>query len=149
MRALIQRVSAASVTIRTVKKCEIAAGLVDLIGFEQCDGQEDVKWLAKKLPDLRIFSDDNGLMNLSVKDINGSILVVSQFTLYASTKKGNRPSFIKAASPEKAIPLYNNFIDAISGECKEVCCGEFGADMKVALVNDGPVTIFMDTRDKE
>lgn len=149
MRALIQRVSEASVKIGSLKKCSIGRGLVVLLGIEDSDGAEDIKWLVKKIPDLRIFSDEKGLMNLSVRDINGGLMIVSQFTLHASTKKGNRPSFIKAARPEKAIPLYNDFLSGLYREHSMVCSGEFGADMKVALVNDGPVTILMDSKNRE
>lgn len=150
MRAIIQRVSQASVTIEGEVKSQIGPGLLILLGIEDTDGGEDIDWLTKKIAQLRIFGDENGLMNLSVQDIKGQIIVVSQFTLHASTKKGNRPSFIRAARPETAIPLYEQFVAAlraISG--LEVGTGEFGADMKVSLLNDGPVTIVMDTKAKE
>ncbi len=150
MRAIIQRVSQASVTIEGEVKSQIGPGLLILLGIEDTDGGEDIDWLTKKIAQLRIFGDENGLMNLSVQDIKGQIIVVSQFTLHASTKKGNRPSFIRAARPETAIPLYEQFVAAlraISG--LEVGTGKFGADMKVSLLNDGPVTIVMDTKAKE
>ncbi|MCB0521275.1 MAG: D-tyrosyl-tRNA(Tyr) deacylase [Lewinellaceae bacterium] len=150
MRAIIQRVSQASVTIEKEIKASIGPGLLILLGIEDADGQEDIDWLCKKIAQLRIFGDGNGQMNLSVQDIGGELIVVSQFTLHASTKKGNRPSFIKAARPEVAIPLYEKFVEtlrAMSG--LPVGTGQFGADMKVALVNDGPVTIAMDTKTKE
>lgn len=150
MRAVIQRVSEASVTINGAIKSKIGAGLLVLLGIEDADDQADIDWLCKKISQLRIFSDEAGLMNHSVQDISGGIIVVSQFTLHASTKKGNRPSFIRAAKPNMAIPLYEKFVAAlqeISG-CS-VGTGEFGADMKVALLNDGPVTIVMDTKMKE
>lgn len=150
MRAIIQRVSEASVTIEGVVKSKIGLGLLILLGIEDADGEEDIDWLSKKIAQLRIFGDENGLMNLSVQDIQGQIIVVSQFTLHASTKKGNRPSFIRAAKPAVAIPLYEKFVDALRGTSGlEVGTGEFGADMKVALLNDGPVTIVMDTKAKE
>lgn len=150
MRAVIQRVSQASVTIEGQVKSQIGLGLLVLLGVEDADTGEDIEWLAKKIAQLRIFGDENGLMNLSVQEVQGQIIVVSQFTLHASTKKGNRPSFIRAAKPDVAIPLYEKFVVAlreISG--LEVLTGEFGADMKVALLNDGPVTIVMDTKAKE
>ena len=149
MIAVVQRVSAASVTIENKIKSSIDSGLMVLLGIEEADNQEDIEWLASKIVNLRIFNDEQGVMNVSVIDSNGDILVVSQFTLHASTKKGNRPSYIKAAKPDIAIPLYESFIKAlrlILG--KEVKTGEFGADMKVSLVNDGPVTIIIDTKNK-
>jgi len=150
MRIVLQRVSSASVTINGAVKSGIGAGLLILLGIEHDDGPEDAAWLCKKITALRIFSDEAGLMNLSVQDIGGEILVISQFTLHASTKKGNRPSFIRAARPETAIPLYESFVEMLRQESgRPVFTGEFGADMKVALVNDGPVTIWMDSRDKE
>ncbi len=150
MRAVIQRVSQASVTIEGKVKSEIGLGLLILIGVEDADGPEDIEWLTKKIAQLRIFGDADGLMNLSVQDIGGKIIVVSQFTLHASTKKGNRPSFIRAARPEVAIPMYKKFVDALRATSGlEVLTGEFGADMKVALLNDGPVTIVMDTKARE
>jgi D-tyrosyl-tRNA(Tyr) deacylase len=151
MRALIQRVSEASVTIENSIFSSIKEGLLILIGVEEEDNCEDIDWLSKKIYQLRIFGDENGLMNKSLVDNGGSVLIVSQFTLHAMVKKGNRPSFIKAARPEKSIPLYEEF-------CKEmifllgddrVKTGVFGADMKVSLINDGPVTIWIDTKNKE
>ncbi len=150
MRAVIQRVTHASVTIDGSIKSEIGKGLLVLLGVEDADGSEDIEWLTKKIAQLRIFSDADGLMNLSVQDINGQIIVVSQFTLHASTKKGNRPSFIRAARPEVAIPLYEKFVGVLrTTSGLEVLTGEFGGDMKVALLNDGPVTIVMDSKSKE
>ncbi len=150
MRTLIQRVTKASVTIENSIHSEIENGLLILLGIEENDSQEDINWLVKKITQLRIFSDSEGKMNLSVLDINGEILVVSQFTLYASTKKGNRPSFIKSAKPEIAIPLYENFISTLNqNSVQEVKTGVFGADMKVGLTNDGPVTIWLDSKNKE
>lgn len=150
MRAVIQRVSRASVTINGVLKSAVQKGLLVLLGVEEEDTIEDVQWLSGKIAKLRIFSDENQLMNLSVLDVNGDILVVSQFTLHSSTKKGNRPSFIKAAKPETAIPLYEAFLGQISSDAGRVAqSGEFGADMKVELINDGPVTIIMDSKNKE
>lgn len=149
MIAVVQRVSAASVTIENTIKSSIESGLLVLLGIEDADNQEDIEWLASKIVNLRIFNDDDGVMNVSVKDSNGEILVVSQFTLHASTKKGNRPSYIKAAKPETAIPLYESFVKVVQSLlAKEVKTGEFGADMKVSLVNDGPVTIIIDTKNK-
>ncbi len=150
MRTVIQRVSKASVTISGSVKSSIKQGLLVLVGIENSDTSEDIDWLSKKITNLRVFEDENGVMNRSVTEIDGEILVVSQFTLHASTKKGNRPSYIKAARPEFAIPMYDNFCSAlslISG--KEVKTGEFGADMKVELLNDGPVTIIIDSKTKE
>ncbi len=149
MRAIIQRVSEASVIISSIEKCSVKEGLLILIGIEESDNDRDVLWLSGKIPDLRIFSDNKGLMNLSVRDVKGGIIVVSQFTLHASTQKGNRPSFIRAAKPDKAEAVYINFLAALKREFDEVKSGEFGADMKVHLVNDGPVTIFIDTKNKE
>lgn len=150
MKAVIQRVSEASVVIDNLTKSEIKKGLVILLGVEEADVKEDVDWLCSKIALMRIFSDNEGKMNLSVADINGEVIVVSQFTLHASTKKGNRPSFIKAARPEVAIPLYEFFIEQLSTQLKqEIKTGEFGADMKVHLVNDGPVTIIIDSKNKE
>jgi D-tyrosyl-tRNA(Tyr) deacylase len=149
MIAVIQRVSSASVTISGQTVAAINSGLLVLVGIEDADGDEDIDWLAKKIVNLRIFSDAQGLMNLSVKDQGGDIVVVSQFTLHASTKKGNRPSFIKAAKPDKAIPCYEKFVQMLQAEMgKPVQTGVFGADMKVQLVNDGPVTIIIDTKNK-
>ena len=150
MRVLIQRVSHASVTIDGTCKSAIKEGMMILVGIEEADGQEDVDWLCKKIVNLRIFDDENGVMNKSILDAGGDILVVSQFTLHASTKKGNRPSYIKAAKPDISIPLYENFCRELSiASGKEVKTGEFGADMKVELLNNGPVTIWMDTKMKE
>lgn len=150
MRAVIQRVSTASVTIHGEMKSAIGQGFMVLLGIETADTQEDAEWLCNKIAQLRVFSDEAGLMNKNIADIDGEVLVVSQFTLHASYKKGNRPSFIKAARPEQAIPLYEHFISymqQLTG--KPVATGAFGADMKVALVNDGPVTIVVDTKNKE
>ena len=150
MRALIQRVKKASVTIEGEICSEIKKGLLVLLGIEAEDTHEDIDWLAGKIARLRIFSDQNDAMNLSVQEINGDCLVVSQFTLHANTKKGNRPSFIKAAKPEIAIPLYENFINALENELgKNIKTGTFGAMVDIALVNDGPVTIWIDTKNKE
>ena len=150
MRVLIQRTKHASVTIEGRCKSAIKQGLLVLVGIEDSDGKEDIEWLCKKIVNLRIFDDENGVMNRSVLDIDGEILVVSQFTLHASTKKGNRPSYIRASKPEIAIPLYKTFCKELSLSLgKEVGTGEFGADMKVELLNDGPVTIWMDTKNKE
>ncbi|RRJ91131.1 D-aminoacyl-tRNA deacylase [Flavobacterium macacae] len=150
MKAVIQRVSQASVTINGEKVSEISKGLLVLIGIEDADAQEDIQWLSSKIVNLRIFGDDNEVMNLSVKDCDGDIIVVSQFTLQASTKKGNRPSYIKASKPEIAIPIYENFVRQMQLDLgKKIQTGEFGADMKVSLLNDGPVTIIIDTKNKE
>lgn len=150
MRAVVQRVSSASVIADGVRTGAIVRGLMVLLGIEDRDGQEDVDWLADKIAGLRIFSDEEGKMNLSLLDIQGEMLVVSQFTLHASTKKGKRPSFIKASSPDKAIPLYEAFLSKVEEICgKRPQCGVFGADMQVSLVNDGPVTIIIDTQNKE
>ena len=150
MRAIIQRVSQSSVTINHENVANIQQGLLVFIGFEDADNQEDINWLTPKIANLRIFADEDQVMNLSINDIQGEIIVVSQFTLHALTKKGNRPSYIKAAKPEIAIPLYENFIAEMEFELgKKVQTGRFGADMKVALVNDGPVTIIIDTKNKQ
>lgn len=150
MKVVIQRVSAASVTIENKIAGQIQEGLLLLIGIETADSDEDIDWLTKKITNLRIFPDEEGVMNKSVKDIDGEILVISQFTLHASTKKGNRPSYIKAAKPEISIPLYEAFLSQLEFDLgKPIQSGIFGADMKVALVNDGPVTILMDTKNKE
>ena len=150
MKAVIQRVSQASVTIDSKKVSEISKGLLVLIGIEDADSQEDITWLSSKIVNLRIFADENDVMNLSVKDIDGDIIVVSQFTLHASTKKGNRPSYIKASKPEIAIPIYEKFVRQIELDLgKKIQTGEFGADMKVLLLNDGPVTIVIDTKNRE
>lgn len=147
MKAVIQRVSSASVTIDSKIVADIQKGLLVLVGIEDADNQEDIDWLGQKIANLRIFGDENEVMNLSVKDIDGEIIVVSQFTLQALTKKGNRPSYIKAAKPDVAIPLYENFVQYLEKELgKKVQTGIFGADMKVALVNDGPVTILIDSK---
>ncbi len=149
MIALIQRVCQASVKINDEVKASIATGLLILVGIEEADQSEDVDWLSAKIVNLRIFNDEQGVMNVSVIDSYGEIIVVSQFTLHASTKKGNRPSYIKAARPEVAIPLYEKFIESLGQHLgKPVQTGEFGADMKVSLVNDGPVTIIIDSKNK-
>jgi len=149
MIAVIQRVASASVTIGASIKSSIGNGLLVLVGIEDADNQDDIEWLAPKIVNLRIFNDDQDVMNVSVKDVDGEILVVSQFTLHASTKKGNRPSYIKAAKPETAIPLYEKMVEALAINLgKDVRTGEFGADMKVNLLNDGPVTIIIDTKNK-
>lgn len=149
MIAVIQRVSEASVRIEDELKASIESGLLVLIGIEDADTNEDIEWLSNKIVNLRIFNDEQGVMNKSVKEENGDIIVVSQFTLHASTKKGNRPSYIKASKPEVAIPLYEKFVKEISLALgKDVGTGEFGADMKVYLINDGPVTIVIDTKNK-
>ena len=149
MRVVIQRVSQASVVINDQIKGEISKGYMILLGIETEDSQEDIDWLVKKINGLRIFNDDEGKMNLTLADVGGVILVISQFTLHASTKKGNRPSYIKAARPEQAIPLYESFISALKASGNNVETGEFGADMKVSLTNDGPVTIVIDSKNKE
>jgi D-tyrosyl-tRNA(Tyr) deacylase len=149
MIAVIQRVSEASVSIHKNIKASIRTGLVVLIGIEEADSGDDVQWLASKIVNLRIFNDSEGVMNISVGDAKGDIIVVSQFTLHASTKKGNRPSYIRAAKPDIAIPLYDNFVEEVE-KClgKPVQTGEFGADMQVSILNDGPVTIIIDTKNK-
>ncbi len=150
MKAVIQRVSEASVTVEGIKVAEIQKGLLVLIGFEDPDNKEDITWLTSKISNLRIFDDENDVMNLSLKEVDGDMIIVSQFTLHASTKKGNRPSYLKASKPEIAIPLYVSFIQKMEVELgKKVQTGKFGADMKVALLNDGPVTIIIDTKNKE
>ena len=150
MRIVIQRVSEASVTISKEKVAKIDNGLLILVGIEDLDTNEDINWLVGKISNLRIFPDENEVMNLSVKDVNGEIIVVSQFTLHASTKKGNRPSYIKAAKPDFAIPMYEKFVANLEVELgKKIQTGQFGADMKVALVNDGPVTIIIDSKNKD
>lgn len=150
MRAVIQRVSSASVTIDGKVRSAIGPGLMVLLGVGHEDGREDIDWLVKKIAGLRVFDDESGVMNRSVVEVGGEALVVSQFTLMASTKKGNRPSYIGAAGHELAVPMYEAFCDALSASIgRTVATGEFGADMKVALVNDGPVTICMDTKNKE
>ena len=150
MKAVIQRVSQSSVTISNEIVAQIQQGLLVLVGIEDADNKEDINWLTTKIANLRIFEDENDVMNLSLKDINGQMIVVSQFTLHALTKKGNRPSYIKASKPEIAIPLYESFVQQMEIELgKKVQTGQFGADMKVSLVNDGPVTIIIDTKNKE
>jgi D-tyrosyl-tRNA(Tyr) deacylase len=150
MKAVIQRVAQASVTIQEQVVAQIESGLLVLIGIEEADGMEDLQWLSSKIVNLRLFTDANGVMNVSVKDTGGDVIVVSQFTLHALTKKGNRPSYIKAARPEFAIPIYESFVQQMEFELgKKVQTGQFGADMKVTLLNDGPVTIVIDTKNKE
>ena len=150
MKAVIQKVSEASVTIDGNVKSKIEKGLLILLGIEDADTQEDIQWLCNKISKLRIFDDENGVMNFSVTDIKGSIIVVSQFTLHASTKKGNRPSYLKASKPDFAIPMYEKFVEELRVTSElDIQTGEFGADMKVALLNDGPVTIIIDTQNKE
>ena len=150
MRSVIQRVTSASVTINEVVKSKIGTGLLIFLGIEDADNQEDNEWLSNKIANLRVFDDENGVMNKSVKDIEGDILVVSQFTLHAMIKKGNRPSYIRSSKPEISIPLYESFCAEMSRQLgREVHTGVFGADMKVNLLNDGPVTIWIDTKNKE
>jgi D-tyrosyl-tRNA(Tyr) deacylase len=150
MRVVIQRVSHAGVTIDDQVRSAIRGGLLVLVGMEDADTADDVEWLTNKVVNLRIFNDANGVMNCSVKESGGDILLVSQFTLHAATKKGNRPSYIRASKPEKAIPLYRQMIDCLGKELgKPIFTGEFGADMKVELLNDGPVTIWMDSKNRE
>lgn len=149
MRVVIQRVSQASVTIENKVNAEIGLGLLILLGIEEEDSQDDIDWLCGKVSRLRIFNDENGVMNRSLLEVEGDAIVVSQFTLHASTKKGNRPSYIKAAKPETAIPLYQKFVQQLEKELgRKVGTGEFGADMKVQLINDGPVTILIDSKNK-
>jgi D-tyrosyl-tRNA(Tyr) deacylase len=150
MKVVLQRVASASVTVEDKIVGEIQKGIVVLVGIENADLQEDIDWLVTKITQLRIFGDENGVMNLSVEEVNGDVLVVSQFTLHAATKKGNRPSYIKAARPEVAIPMYEKFVSSLETKLgKKVPTGIFGADMKVALLNDGPVTIIIDSKNKE
>ncbi len=150
MRAIIQRVSRATCTVGEKLTGSIQTGLLIFLGIEDADTSEDLVWLAQKLVNMRIFNDDMGLMNLSIKDVDGGILLISQFTLFAQTKKGNRPGFTRAARPAQAIPLYKQMIDELSGITgKNIATGEFGADMKIELLNDGPVTIIMDTKNKD
>ncbi len=150
MRAVIQRVSRASVTVDGDKISQIEKGLLILLGVEDADNQEDIEWLSKKIANLRIFNDEDGVMNRSVLDFGGEAIVVSQFTLHAATKKGNRPSYIRASKPDVAIPIYESFVAQLEKDLgKTVETGIFGADMKVELLNDGPVTIYMDTKNKE
>lgn len=149
MIVVVQRVSEASVKIEGKVKSEIGVGLMILLGIEEADGSDDIEWLTRKITHLRIFPDEAGVMNKSLLDANGDILLISQFTLHASTKKGNRPSYIKAARPETAIPLYEQMISSLQNELgKSIGTGEFGADMKVSLVNDGPVTIVIDSKNR-
>lgn len=150
MRAVIQRVIEANVVIHKNIRSAIGKGLLVLVGIEDADTAEDIEWLSGKIVNLRIFDDAEGVMNLSVKDVTGDLLVVSQFTLHAATKKGNRPSYIRASKPEIAVPLYERFIQQLETDLgKKVFTGEFGSDMKVSLINDGPVTILIDTKNKE
>lgn len=150
MRVVLQRVSQASVTVDSKIVADIQKGLLVLVGIEDADTQEDIDWLAGKIIKMRIFGDENDVMNCSVQDVDGDIIVVSQFTLHASTKKGNRPSYIKAAKPDFAIPMYENFVQVMEKELgKKIQTGVFGADMKVSLLNDGPVTIVMDSKNRE
>jgi D-tyrosyl-tRNA(Tyr) deacylase len=150
MKVVLQRVTSASVIVEDKIVGEIQKGIVVLVGIEDADLQEDIDWLVTKITQLRIFGDENGVMNLSVEEVNGDVLVVSQFTLHAATKKGNRPSYIKAARPEVAIPIYEKFVNTLESKLgKKVPTGIFGADMKVALLNDGPVTIIIDSKNKE
>ena len=150
MRTVIQRVSEASVLINQLESRSIGRGLMILVGITHEDTSDDISWLVQKIGKLRIFADENGVMNLNVNEINGEVLLISQFTLHASTKKGNRPSYIGAARPETAIPLYNEFIQQLQVEIqKPILTGEFGSDMQVQLINDGPVTIIIDSKNKE
>ena len=150
MRVVIQRVSEASVAIDGKIKSSIGWGLLILLGIEDADTEEDIRWLCKKISNLRIFNDENGVMNCSVQDVNGELLAVSQFTLHASTKKGNRPSYIRASKPDFAIPMYEKFVSELAeASGRPVGTGEFGADMKVRLLNDGPVTIIIDSKTRE
>ena len=150
MRIVIQRVKHASVTIENKIKSEINKGLLILIGIEDSDNKEDIEWLCKKIANLRIFDDEEGIMNCSIKDVDGEILVVSQFTLYASTKKGNRPSYIRASKPDIAIPLYETFCEQLQFELnKTISTGIFGANMSISLLNNGPITILIDSKDRE
>ena len=150
MRAVIQRVSASSVSIGGVVKSGIGKGLLILLGIEDADNDDDIDWLSSKILNLRIFNDEEGIMNLAVRDIGGEVLLISQFTLHASTKKGNRPSYIRASKPETAIPLYEKMIIQLEqGLGKKIGTGQFGADMQVSLINDGPVTIFIDTKSRD
>ncbi len=150
MRVIIQRVSGSFVSIKGEVKSNIGKGLLVLVGFENEDTEDDLVWMSKKVSALRIFDDNEGVMNLSLQDVNGELLVISQFTLHAKTKKGNRPSYIKAAKPDISIPLYNKFVKELEEDSNtEVKTGEFGADMQVSLINDGPVTITIDSKNKE
>lgn len=150
MRAIIQRVSEASCTVDGNITGQIGIGFLVLLGIEDADNDEDIQWLAQKISGLRVFSDENGLMNKALADIDGNVLLISQFTLFAQTKKGNRPSFLRAAKPDKAIPMYEQMIKTLGIITnKKIETGIFGADMKISLINDGPVTIIMDTKDKD
>ncbi len=150
MKVVVQRVAEASVTVNQIIISQISKGLLVLLGIEDADNQEDIEWLSAKVANLRIFGDENDVMNLSVKDVDGDVIVVSQFTLQAQTKKGNRPSYSKAAKPEVAIPIYASFVKQLEQDLdKKVGTGQFGADMKVHLLNDGPVTIIIDTKNRE
>jgi len=150
MKIVLQRVSEASVTINDTKVAEINSGLLVLLGIEDADTEDDIKWLSGKIVNLRIFNDENQVMNYSVKDVDANVILVSQFTLHASTKKGNRPSYIKASKPDFAIPMYQKFIQQLEIDLgKKIQTGQFGADMKVALTNDGPVTIVIDSKNRE
>ena len=150
MRAVIQRVKKSSVIINEKIKASINQGLMILVGIENADTQIDIEWLSHKIVNMRIFDDENDVMNLSIKDVGGDIVLVSQFTLHAGTKKGNRPSYIKAAKPSVAIPLYENFTKQLQNDLgKEIQTGEFGADMEISLINDGPVTIIIDSKNKD
>lgn len=150
MRAAIQRVTQASVEINGEVKDQIGPGILVLLGIEDADGQEDIEWLSGKISRLRIFDDENGVMNKSLTDVDGELMIISQFTLHASTKKGNRPSYIKASKPDVAIPMYEKFIDQMEKDTgRKPATGEFGAYMKVSLINDGPVTIIIDTKNRE
>lgn len=150
MRAVVQRVSEASVHVGGAVKSEIKNGLLILVGIEDADTPEDIAWLSKKIVQLRIFDDENGVMNLSVQDVKGELMAISQFTLHAKTKKGNRPSYIKAAKPDVSVPLYEQFVEQLEKDTgQQVQTGEFGAHMEVSLINDGPVTILIDTKNKE
>lgn len=150
MRAVIQRVKYASVTVEGVEVSRIGKGLMVLVGIEDADTTEDIEWLCGKIARLRVFNDDDGVMNISVQDAGGEVMLVSQFTLHASTKKGNRPTYIRAAKSEVAIPIFENMVKVMEFElCRKVATGTFGADMQVELINDGPVTIIIDTKNKE
>ncbi len=150
MRAILQRVTQASCTVDDKVTGEIGNGFLVLLGIEDADTQEDLVWLAQKIANMRVFNDENGLMNKALADIDGNILLISQFTLFAATKKGNRPGFTRAARPDKAIPMYEEMIRQLANLInREIQCGIFGADMKISLLNDGPVTIVMDTKDKD
>lgn len=150
MKVVIQRVAEASVIVDDTIVAEIQKGLLVLVGIEDADNQEDIDWLTAKITNIRVFNDENGVMNLSIQDVDGDIIVVSQFTLHAATKKGNRPSYLKASKPEIAIPLYEKFLQQLEKQLsKKVQTGIFGADMKVSLLNDGPVTIMIDSKNKE